>query len=102
MDLIGILGTAFETFGSSALDVIAGGLAWLVGLLADLMLVLSAALPDDPFQLPQVAGQWETGLGWLNWWLPIGQIGVCLTAWVGATVAYYIFQFKLRTVIKGK
>lgn len=100
MDIIGTLGDFVLTFGMDAFDVAAGALGWLIGLAADLLIVISAALPDGGFlELPEIAGIWETGLGWLNWWLPIGQIAAILGTWLGATLAYYFFQLKLRKLV---
>ena len=102
MDLIGILGDAVIHFGTTAIDVAAGGIGWVVGTLADLIIILSAALPNgDLMQLPQVAGQWEQGLGWLNWWLPIGQLAALMTTWVASTIVYFVFQLKLKKIVFG-
>lgn len=78
MDIIGILADAVVKFGESAIDVAAGGI----------------------WELPEVGGMWEHGLGWLNWWLPIGQLAAILAAWVAATVAYFVFQFKFRRMVQ--
>lgn len=82
-------------FGEGVWSVASGVAAWGVGLLADLIIVLSAALPDDPFTLPELASQWETGLGWLNWWVPVGQIAAVIAAWAAAVVAFYAFRYIL-------
>ena len=75
MDLLGIISDAVLRFGDSVVDVLAGAIGWVVGTLADLIILLSAALPDGGiWELPAVGGIWEQGLGWLNWWLPIGQL----------------------------
>lgn len=96
LDLLG--GLALE-LGDAVWDLAAGTVGWLFGFLADMIILLSAALPDgDLMQLPQVIGQWETGLGWLNWWMPVGQLVALLTTWVAATVAYYVFQYILRVL----
>lgn len=100
MDLVGTIGDLVFRFGVSAFDVIAGGIGWVVGLAADLLIIISAALPDGGiFELPEVAGQWETGLGWLNWWLPIGQIAAVMAAWLAAVLVYYAWQLKLRKFV---
>lgn len=100
MDLVGLLGDAVLTFGTEALDVVAGGIGWLVGLVADLLIVLSAALPDGGIaELPEIAGMWEQGLGWLNWWCPVGQLAAIVGAWVASTIVYFFFKFKLRQLV---
>lgn len=97
--MIDFLGNLAVELGDSVWSVASGVIGWLFGLLADLILVLSAALPDGGiWELPEVAAQWETGLGWLNWWLPIGQIAAALAVWAAATVAYYTFQYILKHI----
>lgn len=83
-------------FGEGVAETFSGLVAWGIGLIADLLITLSAALPSDPFELPQVAEQWETGLAWLNWWLPIGQIVALLAAWAAANIAYITFSWVIR------
>ena len=98
--ITGAISGAVAGVGTAVLDVVAGGIAWAIGLLANLILLLSAALPDgDIWELPTLAAQWETGLGWLNWLVPVGQIAALMGVWVAATVAYYAFQFILRHAI---
>lgn len=82
-------------FGEGVWSVASGVAAWGIGLLADLIIVLSAALPDDPLEIPQVAEQWETGLSWLNYWVPVGQIAAMLAAWVAAVIAFHAFRYIL-------
>lgn len=102
MDIIGALGDAVWYWGADALDVIAGGIGWVVGLLANFIIFLSAALPDGNLaELPQALNTWDTGLMWLNWWLPIDQLAAVMAAWVAATIVYFVFQFKLRALVFG-
>ena len=96
--MIGFLGDLVLNFGDSVWDVCAGLLGWLVGFLASLITLLSASLPADPFQFPEVISEWNTGLSWLNWFVPIGQISAILAAWIAATIAYFTFQFILRHI----
>lgn len=96
------LGNLALEFGDGVWSVASGLLAWGIGMIADLLLVLSAALPDDPFQLPQVAADWELGLSWLNWFIPVGQLAALLGVWVAATVGYYAFQFILKQMAAAK
>lgn len=100
--MLDLLGSLASELGDGVFSVASGILAWAIGLIADLILVLSAALPDDPFTLPQVAADWELGLSWLNWFVPVGQIAVLLAAWVAATLAYYAFQFILKQTAAAK
>lgn len=94
--MLEFLGGLAAEFGDGVFSVASGILAWGIGLIADLILTLSAALPDDPFTLPEVAADWELGLSWLNWFVPVGQIAALLGVWVAATIAYYMFQFVLK------
>lgn len=100
--MIDFLGGLVLDFGDAVFDVAAGLLGWLVGFVANVIIMLSAALPSDPFQLPEVMTEWETGLEWLNWFVPVGQIAAIIGAWVAATVAYYAFQFILRHLAASK
>lgn len=84
------LSGAADVLGSGVWAVVGGVCGWVVGCVASFVLILSAALPGDIFQLPAVVGGWETGMGWLNWFVPVGQIELLLVAWVAATLAYWV------------
>lgn len=102
MDLPGMLLDAVWEYGSDALDVVAGGIGWLFGMVADFIVFLSAALPDGNLaELPEALNNWDTGLMWLNWWLPIDQLAAVMAAWVAATLVYFVYQFKLRLMVFG-
>lgn len=90
----------FETFGEGVWGVVGGALGWLVGVVADLIIALSAALPDNIFEFPQVIGNWETGMGWLNWFVPVSQLKALLIAWVAATVTFYGTRFVFDFISK--
>lgn len=99
--MLDLLGGLAQEFGDGVWSVASGLIGWLFGALADVIIMFSAALPNgDLLQLPQVIEQWETGLGWLNWWMPVGQLAALLAAWVAATIAYYVFQFILKQIGK--
>lgn len=98
--MLELLGGLATELGEGVWSVASGLIGWLIGVVADLILTLSAALPDDPMKLPEVAADWEQGLSWLNWFVPVGQIAALLAAWVAATVAYYAFQFILKQMAK--
>lgn len=104
MNLIigGILELA-NKFGSGVFDVVGGLFGWLVGQAASFLVFLSSALPSNPLDLSGFVDNivnWETGLSWLNWWLPIGQIATLLGAWVLATLAYYTARIALHFIGK--
>lgn len=98
--MIDFLSQLAMELGEGVWSVAAGLVGWAMGLLADLIILLSAVLPETLFELPQLAGMWETGLGWLNWFVPIGQMEAVLAAWAAATVGYYTFQYILKHVGK--
>lgn len=100
--MLEFLGGLAVEFGDGVWSVASAVLAWGIGLIADLILVLSAALPDDPFTLPEVAADWELGLSWLNWFVPIGQMAALMGVWVVATISYYTFQFVLKQSAAAK
>lgn len=90
----------FDKFGEGVWSVVGGALGWVVGTLATLIINLSAALPDNIFELPTVISSWETGLCWLNWFVPVAQLEAMLVAWVGATVAFYGARFVFDFIAK--
>lgn len=94
--MLEFLGNLAVQFGDGVWSVASGVLAWAIGFVAELIIMLSAALPNDPFTFPEVIEQWETGLEWLNWFVPVGQIAAIMGVWIAATVAYYAFQFILK------
>lgn len=98
--MFNVLYGLFEQFGEGVWGVVGGVVGWLVGVVADLIIALSAALPSNIFDLPQVIGNWETGMGWLNWFVPVGQLKALLVAWVAATVAFYGTRFVFNFISK--
>ena len=82
-----------QVLGSGVWSVAGGVVGWVVGTVASFLLMVTAALPYDIFNLPTVVGSWEVGVSWLNWFVPIGQIELLLVAWVAATLAYYAAKY---------
>lgn len=100
--MLDFLGGLAVELGDGVWSVASGVLSWLFGMVASFIISLSAALPDDPLHLPEVFAQWETGIEWLNWFVPVGQIAAIMAAWVAATVSYYVFQFILKQLAAAK
>lgn len=94
-------GLALE-LGDGVWSVVSGVIGWVFGALASIIIALSAALPDDPIRMPEVVQDWELGLSWLNWFVPVGQIAVLMAAWVAATISYFFFQFILKQIANSK
>lgn len=87
-----------ETFGEGALNAIGGVIGWVIGWIAQGILIFAAMLPDNIFNMPNVTVAMETGLMWLNWFVPVGGIVGLLTAWVTATTAFYMGRFVFRVL----
>lgn len=95
-----VLGLA-DTLGTGVFDAVGGIIGWLVGFLASFVLFVAAALPANPFDLEQYMQNlvnWETGISWLNWFVPIGTIELIMTAWVAATLAYYASRYVFKFI----
>ena len=55
-------------------------------------------LPQSPFAGIAADFQSSHGLGWLNWFIPVGQIVQIMAAWLGAIALYYLASIMLRWV----
>lgn len=64
-------------------------LAFLGDLLTGILGFLNQFLPDSPFQtLIDDTSALVTGLGWLNWFVPVGTMLGIFAAWLGLMVAF--------------
>lgn len=88
----------WETFGDGVFSFVGGVIGWCVGMLAQGILMLASALPDNFLELPAVLDSWDTGLCWLNWFVPIGEMEAMLLAWVAATIVFYSSRYVARVV----
>ena len=72
----------------------------LLGLLSGVFGWLASVLPSDPFaQWVQVTDGMRLGLGWLNWFFPVGDALAFFSVWLGLMVAWRVAQtLILRTV----
>ena len=60
------------------------------------------ALPDDPFKLPAVIGAWDTGIAWLNWFVPVTGILEIMALWCTATLSYYVGRYALEFFVNAR
>lgn len=70
-------------------------LQMLSGLVSALVGFLSSVLPDSPF-LDIVSGIPDSlryGLGWLNWLVPFGPMGVLFGVWLAAVLVWRTVRF---------
>lgn len=77
-------------------------LAWLGGFLSGIFSFLSSVLPGSPFQsLISNFNGLATGLGWLNWFVPIGDFGLIFAGYLTVLVIWTAVQAALDNSIKG-
>lgn len=88
-------------FGDGVYDAVGGFFGWVVGMFANFVLFVASALPSNPLDLAgmiQNAENWNNGIRWLNWFVPIGNIQLMLIAWTAATIAFYGARFVFRFI----
>lgn len=66
--------------------------------LLDLIETALSWLPTSPIQDYAQTINNSTGLGWLNWFLPIGTMLELMSAWLAAIALYYLASIILRWV----
>ena len=66
--------------------------------LLDLVQTILSWLPQSPFSNVSLPAGISEGLGWLNWFIPVHEIFVLATAWLGAIALYYLASVMLRWV----
>ena len=67
---------------------------FLSSLFNTLFSFLSGVLPDSPFaDLATVTDGMATGIGYLNWFFPVGQALALFTAWLAACVIVVAAKF---------
>lgn len=67
--------------------------ARLVRMFVNLCLSMLPASPFQGFVLPELV---ETGLGWLNWLVPIGDMLGLLELWLLAAAAWMLYRYLYR------
>lgn len=74
------------------LDMLVGFLRSVLGGLIDL-------LPQSPFQdIYSTLNVVGDGLGWLNWFVPVGTLLGIMTVWLVAIAGYYLYKALLHWV----
>lgn len=70
----------------------------IIGKLIGLANTVLSWLPTSPFAgvASDIAGL--EGLGWLNWFIPVGRMVQLTAAWVAAIALWYIAQAALRWI----
>lgn len=59
-------------------------IAIILAVVLGVMSIVRLVFPESPFSQLVMSEAVQTGLGWLNWLLPINQIAVLFNAWAGA------------------
>lgn len=60
--------------------------------------VLKTVLPTSPFRQFLDSFASIDYLGYLNWFVPVGDILKVMIAWLGAVTAFYIYSIVLRWI----
>lgn len=69
-------------------------LSFLSGLLSGILNLLGTLLPDSPFKdMAEVPESINTGIGWLNWFFPVGDCMLMMGLALTACVAYVAVRF---------
>lgn len=75
-----------------------GLLEWMYNIVTTLGNALMSLLPTSPFR--SFIDNWIPNqyLGWLNWFIPVGQILSILALWLGAITLFYIYSIAMRWI----
>ncbi len=73
-------------------------LAWMKEILNAFLNVIIHVLPTSPFRSFIVSLEQLPFLGYLNWFVPVGQMLTIGTAWLVAIGAYYLWSVIARWV----
>lgn len=75
------------------IDIINSFLSWL----KDIVVKAIDLLPDNPFTL-DIPENVHTIIGYLNYFIPIGQMVTILTVWTSAILVFYVVSLLLRWI----
>lgn len=75
-------------------------LGWLGAQLFNALSFVHDLLDICPFPdiIASLAGTVSDGLGWLNWFVPVGGLVSMLLIWLGCFAAYYAVSILLRWI----
>lgn len=76
--------------------MLANLVTWLNNVLNVIISAVISVLPQSPFANYDWGSFDVTGLHWLNWFVPVGQMLTLLTAWAAAVASYYVVMAILR------
>lgn len=69
----------------------------LVGFLRSVLGGIVSLLPQSPFeQFYSTFSLLQTGLGWLNWFVPVGSLLAIMLVWLVAIAGYYAYRALLH------
>ena len=71
-------------------------LSFLTGLISGICTFLNNVLPDSPFQgVVEGAQGMQLGLGWLNWFVPVGDLILIFGGWLAVLLIWAAVDFAL-------
>ena len=71
-------------------------LSFLTSLISGICGFLNTVLPDSPFQgVIDAAQGMQTGLAWLNWFCPIGDLMLIFGGWLAVLLVWAAVDFAL-------
>lgn len=68
-------------------------LSFLAGLWGHLISFIGALLPNSPFRDLTLPSGIQTGLGWLNWFVPFDLMIGLFGLWLAGLIAYGVWRF---------
>ena len=72
-------------------------LQFLTGILSSVYGFLNGVLPGSPFRdFFVVTSDFNLGIGWLNWFVPIDTMAFMLTSWIAAAVVCTAIRVSAR------
>lgn len=75
-------------------------LDFVAGLVGGLVRLLSSVLPDSPFaSFADSIDTLRTGLGWLNFFVPVGDMMLIFGAWLAALLVWAAMHFVLTRAL---
>lgn len=74
-------------------NIINGAIGWL----KDMVVKAIDLLPDSPFQIT-IPDYVHTIIGYVNYFVPIGQMITILTGWTACIIIYYVASLLLRWI----
>lgn len=75
-------------------------LDWLTTFIKFIGATVYEALPQSPFQqfIADISLSMYAGLGWLNWFIPVGSILAVMSVWLLAIGFFYLFKAILHWI----